>query len=79
MRCAEQGYFVLLQWLWEWKGSVQREERARQGCLSVCAQSFKHGCETKKAHTDPHPMKSEWDSAVSEGFGGVTIPQSCDR
>ena len=23
---------------------MQREERARQGCLSVCAQSFRHGC-----------------------------------
>ena len=21
------------------------------------------GCETNKAHTDPHPTKSEWDSA----------------
>ena len=25
---AERGVVVLLQWLWEWKGSVQREERA---------------------------------------------------
>ena len=24
--------------LWEWQYSVQREEQARQGCLSVCAQ-----------------------------------------
>ena len=25
---AVRGVVVLLQWLWEWKGSVQREERA---------------------------------------------------
>ena len=35
---AERGVVVLLQWLWEWKGSVQREGQARQGCLKrVCA------------------------------------------
>ena len=30
VRCARQGIIVLLQWLWEWKGLVQREGRARQ-------------------------------------------------
>jgi len=25
---AEQGYVVLLQWLWGWRGSVQREGQA---------------------------------------------------
>ena len=31
---------VLLKWLWEWKGLVQREGQARQGRLSVCAQGL---------------------------------------
>ena len=29
-----------------------------------------HGCETKKAHTDPCPTKSEGYSAVLEGYAG---------
>ena len=33
-----RGIIVFLQLLWEWQYSVQREEQARQGCLSVCAQ-----------------------------------------
>ena len=26
------------------------------------------GCETNKAHTDPHPTKSEWDSANAKPY-----------
>ena len=38
-----------------------------------------HGCKTIQAHTDPHPTKSEGDSAVLEGLvqakdGGEAIP-----
>ena len=33
-----RGIIVFLQLLWEWQYSVQREEQARQVCLSVCAQ-----------------------------------------
>ncbi len=41
---AERGVVVLLQWLWEWKGSVQREGQARQGCLKrVCPRALQ-GC-----------------------------------
>ena len=61
-------------------GKVRCNGRSEQGKDALaCAPKVSHGCETKKAHTDPHPMKSEWDSAGLEGFGGVTIPQSCDR
>lgn len=55
---AERGVVVLLQWLWEWKGSVQREGQARQGCLSVCAQGLCNGRKANQAHTDPHPTKN---------------------
>ena len=37
---VERGIDVLLRWLWEWKGLVQREGQARQGRLSVCAQGL---------------------------------------
>ena len=47
---AVRGVVVLLQWLWEWKGSVQREGQARQGCLSVCALSFAR----MQNHTSTH-------------------------
>ena len=41
---------VLLRRLWGWRGSVQREEQARQGRLSVCAQSFAR----MQNHTSTH-------------------------
>ena len=54
--------------------TMQREGQARQGCLSVCAQSFAR-MQTKKAHADPRSTKSEWDSAVLEGrCGGCDNP-----
>ena len=44
----------------------------------MCAQSFAR-MRNQKAHTDPHPTKSEGDSAVLEGLvqakdGGEAIP-----
>ena len=36
-----EGIIVLLQWLWELRGSMQREGQARQGCLKrVCPRAL---------------------------------------
>ena len=39
---AERGVVVLLQWLWEWKGSVQREGQERQ-VISVLFKGCRNG------------------------------------
>ena len=63
-----EGIIVLLQWLWERRGSVQREGQARQGCLKrVCPRALQ-GRKANQAHTDTRPTKSERDSAVLEGL-----------
>ena len=45
-RSAERRIIVLLQWLWEWKGSVQREEQAhsptKSRCDSADVKPYKH-------------------------------------
>ena len=56
-----EGIIVLLQWLWELRGSMQREGQARQGCLKrVCPRALQ-GRKANQAHTDARPTKSEWD------------------
>ena len=42
-----------------------REVQARQGCLK-CVPKVSHGCETKKAHADPRPTKSDGDSVYAK-------------
>jgi len=72
---VERGMDVLLKWLWEWKGLVQREGQARQGRLSVCAQGLCKDAKPTK-HTDDCSTKSDWDSADFEmscmGRGAVS-------
>ena len=56
---VKRGMDVLLRWLWEWKGLVQREGQARSPTKSECdssnAKPYKH--------TDDCSTKSDWDSA----------------
>ena len=75
---ARQGIVVLLQWLWEWQGLVQREGQARQGCLMrVCPRAL----QGRKAlgHTQTLALRKArvivrfW-KAWCEARGGVTIP-----
>ena len=54
---------VLLRRLWEWRGSVQREEQARQGCLKrVCPRALQ-GRKANQAYTALHRGEGVW------GFG----------
>ena len=78
----ERGIDVLLRWLWEWKGLVQREGQARSPTKSegdrANAKPYKYtnDCSTKSEwdsanakpykHTDDCSTKSEWDSADFE-------------
>ena len=43
--------------------------RGKQGKDALaCVPKVSQGCETNKAHTDPHPTKSEWDSANAQQY-----------
>ena len=43
--------------------------RGKQGKDALaCVPKVSQGCETNKAHTDPHPTKSEWDSANAKPY-----------
>jgi len=43
--------------------------RGKQGKDALaCVPKVSQGCETNKAHTDPHPTKSEWDSANAQPY-----------
>ena len=73
-----EGIIVLLQWLWELRGSMQREGQARQGCLKrVCPRALQ-GRKANQAHTDARPTKSEGDSAENliDGAVGEQSPPS---
>lgn len=69
---VERGIDVLLRWLWEWKGLVQREGQARSPTKSegdrANAKPYKY--------TNDCSTKSEWDSADFEmgcvGRGAVS-------
>lgn len=73
-----RGVVVLLRRLWEYRGSMQREGQARQGCLKrVCPRALQ-GRKANQAHTDPRPTKSERDSAKNliDGGDGEQSPPS---
>ena len=61
-----RGIIVFLQLLWEWKGSVQREERARQGCLKrVCPRAlstdaYKWSQKVGAGRTDRKRPRLQW-------------------
>ena len=75
---------ILLRWLWEWQGLLQREGQARSPTKSewdsANAKLYKHtdDCSTKSEwdsanaklykHTDDCSTKSEWDSANAKPY-----------
>ena len=70
---ARRGCVVLLQWLWEWKGSVQREGRARQGCLKRVCPKFRTDAKPKK-HTQTLALrKASRIVRFWEGWGGAKV------
>ena len=49
---AGRGVVVLLQWLREWKGSVQWEGQARQGCLKRTPKGFARTQSQQSVHKE---------------------------